>query len=901
MATYPTIQKTDFTAMRGGLDLVSQAVLMPPGRAIGCLNYEPVAEGYRRIGGFERMDGRPAPSRASYSVLRFRSGSTIIEGGEVVTGDTSGATGVALYDPTVESGDWDTADAAGYIVLTDVSGGFQNGEGLTVAGKSRSNLALYSEDWTESPYLDIATASTSLSTSDGPNPDGIDEVSVIGDIDGTQIAGRAQDFAITENVVYASSVFLRQKTSGRVAAVGMAFFGGSAVSYGLAVDLATGHFNVASTIGAAPINVRVVDEENGWWRIEMAGNSGAGNDTLRVSVRPSYAATLSLPVNTTAANTVGDTALQGEVLAWGLQVEAGPSSTAYMKTEGSPISAQDIATANGPDAPSGATTDSDDALWKAAAIERRRTPIEKPPGSGPVRGVWIYKGDRYAFRDDAGGTACIMHKATPTGWQAQSFGRYLDFSSGGTYEIKEGDLITGAASGATATVERIGIIAGTWGGGNALGVLTLSGQTGTFQAENLNVGANSNVATIAGNSDAVALPPGGRYSCANHNFYGAEDEVRMYFANGVGRAHEWDGEVLAPIFTGLISGLDKPRRVRIFKNHLVLSYAGGSVQGSGTGEPHGWAAILGAWEFSIGETITGMMEYAGALVLFARNKVAYLTGDDAQNFVLNPFSDDAGAVEWTAQLVGRPLYLDDRGVRDLSTTDAFGDFRMGTITTAVEPLFRAKRAAGATAVGSLRVRSRDQYWLFWSDGTGIIIYMGGKTAEVMPFDLGMTIACTCSGEDADGAEVLLIGDTEGMVYQLDSGTSFDGQQITAFIRMPFNHCGAPNQIKCWYKVAVEVVAAPTTSLGIVAEFGYANPDQPPVREQAFSVRGGGGFWNEFLWDSFYWSSPAYGTAEAYVDGLGRNISITIVSDATYEQPHVLQGYHVHWTDRGLVR
>ena len=901
MATYPSIQRTDFTALRGGLDLVSQGVLIPPGRAIGSLNYEPVAEGYRRIGGYERMDGRPAPSAASYWVLRFRNGSASIEEDEVVTGDASGATGVALLDAVVESGSWDTADAAGYIVLTDVVGGFQNGEGLTVAGKSRSNLALYSEVWTESAYLDISTASVSLSVSDGPNPDGVDEVSVIGDIDGTQIAGRGQDVTVSPDTVYATSVYLRQKTAGRIAAVGMAFFGGSTVNYGVAVDLATGHFNTASSIGGAPGSARVVDAGDGWWRLELAGNSGAGNTTLRVSVRPAYAAALSLPVDTLSANTAGNVTLEGQALAWGLQVEESPWPTAYIKTEGSPISAQDIALANGPDAPSGATTDANDAAWKIAAIERRRTAILAPVGSGTVRGVWMYKGDRYAFRDNADATACIMHKATPTGWQAQAFGDYLEFSSGGTYEIKEGDLITGATSSATATVRRVGLISGTWGAGDVVGVLTLSGQTGTFSAENLNVGANTNVATIAGDSSEIVLPPGGRYDFTNHNFYGAEDKVRMYFANGVGRAHEWDGTYLVPIFTGLTSGLDKPKHVRVFKNHLVLSFAGGSVQGSGTGEPHGWTAIQGAWEFSIGETVTSLLEYSSALILMGRNKVAYLTGDDVNNFVLSPLSDDAGAIEWTAQLVGRPLYLDDRGVRDLSTTDAFGDFRQGTITTLIEPLFRAKRAAGVSAVGSLRVRARDQYWLFWSDGTGLVIYMGGKTAESLTFDLGVTIASACSGEDTDGAEVLLIGDADGAVYQLDSGTSFDGEQVTAFIRLPFNHCGAPNQIKCWYKVAVEVNAAPTTSLGIVAEFGYANPDQPPSREQAFSVRGGGGFWNEFLWDSFYWSSPAYGSAEAYVDGLGRNISITIVSDATYEPPHVLQGYHVHWTDRGLVR
>ncbi len=74
----------------------------------------------------------------------------------------------------------------------------------------------------------------------------------------------------------------------------------------------------------------------------------------------------------------------------------------------------------------------------------------------------------------------------------------LDFTSGGTYEIEVGDAITGATSGATAHVAGVSVATGSWAGGDAAGTLTLRRVTGTFQAENLNVGANTNVATIAG-------------------------------------------------------------------------------------------------------------------------------------------------------------------------------------------------------------------------------------------------------------------------------------------------------------------------------------------------------------------------------------------------------------------
>ena len=62
----PQIQ-TEAFALQGGLDLVSPALNLAPGNLIDSVNFEPdVNGGYRRMYGFERMDGRPAPSAASY-------------------------------------------------------------------------------------------------------------------------------------------------------------------------------------------------------------------------------------------------------------------------------------------------------------------------------------------------------------------------------------------------------------------------------------------------------------------------------------------------------------------------------------------------------------------------------------------------------------------------------------------------------------------------------------------------------------------------------------------------------------------------------------------------------------------------------------------------------------------
>jgi hypothetical protein len=55
----------------GGLDLVTSPMVIPPGKATAGLNYEPHPRGYQRVDGYERFDGRPKPSEATYYILNY--------------------------------------------------------------------------------------------------------------------------------------------------------------------------------------------------------------------------------------------------------------------------------------------------------------------------------------------------------------------------------------------------------------------------------------------------------------------------------------------------------------------------------------------------------------------------------------------------------------------------------------------------------------------------------------------------------------------------------------------------------------------------------------------------------------------------------------------------------------
>lgn len=549
----------------------------------------------------------------------------------------------------------------------------------------------------------------------------------------------------------------------------------------------------------------------------------------------------------------------------------------------------------------GADTDENNTLWRVAAEEAARARIQAVPGSGAIRGVTSYRGSVYAWRDNVGATACILHKATAAGWTAVVMPWTIDFT-GQTTAFVEGEVINGQTSGAQGVVRRIVVMDGDHTTSDGEGYIVVDTVVGTWaSAENIRQGTTVR-AVAASAAVRVAFPAGGRYDFKRHNFYGQAASLRLYGTNGVGRAFEFDGTTVVPIRTGLSEALDKPLWVAEIKNHLLLAFAGGSLLHSGIGEPLAFQAVLGAGEIAFGEEVTGLIDSAAtAVVVLGRNKIGTLSGTSAADFTLSVQTDDSGAVAWTAQMIGQPTFLDDLGVRKMEASDAFGDWRMGSLTGNVQPIFSRYRKAKVAAVGSMRVRGKDQYRLFFADGSVICIYVGRSAPEVMTLDYGQAFSCFHSGENASGDEILLVGNAEGFVYELDAGTSFDGEPVPAYLRLSFVKATGPSQNVRWHKATLELDASAATRIGLTAEFSYADPDTPAASEQSFLVRGGGGFWNEAFWNELFWSSPAQGVAEAYIDGIGQNVSITIISEAANEEPHVLSVLTLNFSPRGLRR
>ncbi len=537
------------------------------------------------------------------------------------------------------------------------------------------------------------------------------------------------------------------------------------------------------------------------------------------------------------------------------------------------------------------------ALWIAAMVSARSA-ITALPGSGPVRGIWQFNNVTYGFRDNAGATACVMHKATSSGWVAVTMNSVLTFTLG-TSAIVVGDTITGVTSGATATVTHVRINSGTWAGGDAEGDIYYnpSTLTGIFQAEVIQVSA-VNSANIAGAGVVGTFPAGGCYEFINYNFYGLSYSKSMYGVNGVGQGFSFDGTDVIFIDTG--TSVDTPSKIYAHAKHLFFAFPGGSVQHSAPGEPYTFSAVLGASELAIGEECTGFATVPGeALAIFGRNNISILTGTGVDYWKLSTYSTDSGAIDKSVQSLDMPLFMDDQGIKKLATSMNYGDFNVNTLSDKMKPYLTTKLG---NLNCSLKVRNKEQYRLFLDNNIVITLSMrNGKILGMTRSDLGKSFNVAVSCNNTAGEETLYAGDTDGYVYELDAGHNFDGVEIVAAIRPIFYHFRNPENYKRFIKIVLEISAEEEMPMSFLPEFSYGDSYLPAAEEKNVTILTGATYWGTENWEDFYWDSPSTSTAYGYLQGIGKNFRMYIKSTGTYEKSHTLQGAIVHFANKGRVK
>lgn len=541
------------------------------------------------------------------------------------------------------------------------------------------------------------------------------------------------------------------------------------------------------------------------------------------------------------------------------------------------------------------------AQYTAAAADYYRSLVLAVPGSGPVRGVAVLPingtDEVFAWRDNAGGTAGAIYKATTSGWTAVTLLKQVSFTAGNGAPT-EGDTLT--QGGVTSTIRRVVHETGSWSGGTAAGRLVINTPSGGNFAAGAATAPGSTM-TLSGAQSDITIAPGGRYVFEAHNFYGQSTTKRLYGASGVQNAFEFDGTVYVPLEHNDANRY--PKFIGVNKEHLMLGVQS-SIIHSGPGLPYQINAAAGGGEIALGDTITNFFPQAGseqgdAFGITTLSNVHMLYGSSIADWNLVSLNKGVMGIPYTAALLNQTYWLDDSGVISLRASQEFGNFSAATITGDIHDYIISKRSL---TVGSVVARDKSQYRLYFSDGSALYAtIVNGKVFGLMPQLLPHTFYCVWDGVSTN-TRMFAGSATNGYVYQLDSGTSFDGSAIDAHLQFNWNPSRSPRVLKRYRKASLEIQGGSYAAIQFGYTFSYGRYGVPAGTARDYELASSGTpYWDTFTWDNFYWDGSSLSPREVELRGSGENIQLTIRSGTAYIPSYTVNSLLLHYTPRRGLR
>jgi hypothetical protein len=278
--------------------------------------------------------------------------------------------------------------------------------------------------------------------------------------------------------------------------------------------------------------------------------------------------------------------------------------------------------------------------------------------------------------------------------------------------------------------------------------------------------------------------------------------------------------------------------------------------------------------------------------------VLYGTDPTTWNYVA--FSTVGGGYPYSAQNMFDTFVLDDFGAVSLKTTLNFGNFAPSSLTRSILPFIQAERGnLTASAVN----REKGQYRLFFRDGYGVYLSMLNQNY------LGSTVVryahpinCTDTMHRVNGEEASYAGGFSGYVYHLDSGNSFDGEELSAYFTTTWDYVKSPRILKRWRAISMEMQGESYTEFSFGYQLGYQNQEIAQIPEIGAEARLSGiARWDSFVWDNFTWDGSRILPSDFDMTGIAENVRVQIASGTTWIPSYTVNSFLYHYSMRRGMR
>lgn len=497
--------------------------------------------------------------------------------------------------------------------------------------------------------------------------------------------------------------------------------------------------------------------------------------------------------------------------------------------------------------------------------------------SGLIRGVAIWNGTAVAQRNN------MLYKSTGSGWtqiNVPSYGTVLvdgGSQTGGSLIV---DGLTEVPQiGDTFTVAGIELVYTV----TALPTVTSGGATLTI---------SPNLATSPADNAAITFRTANRTTTAKTRIvkYRIGTTEKIAGVDSTNYPFIYDGTTYTQL-NSAPADVYAASHITFFKNQLFFA-KGDVVTFTSPYTDNDFNPANGSGVISVGSAVTGLIVFRDQLIIFSEDKISRLTGSTLADFALQPITRNIGCVDTDTiqEVAGDVMFLGPDGLRLLSATDRIGDFNLGVVSKTIQKE-ATELIANNDSFASVVVRKKSQYRLFGyreatssNSASGILgtqlVGEGGTYfgwAETRGFK-----AYVADSDYHNKEEIVVFANELGYVYEMESGSSFDGANIVATFSTPFVPAGDIRVRKTFYKMFLytDPRGSVNVSVNLKLDFdteGIIQPDTLIVGNTTGTV----GFYGS---PAAVYGSTVYGTKltrifETQTVGSGFSVSIQFVSDS----------------------
>lgn len=326
-----------------------------------------------------------------------------------------------------------------------------------------------------------------------------------------------------------------------------------------------------------------------------------------------------------------------------------------------------------------------------------------------------------------------------------------------------------------------------------------------------------------------------RIRADSYNFAGTRKTVVV---DGVNAPSYFDHTTKTMAYAvGAPSDVVGATRVKQFKAHLFFAKGRLLSFTSPYGESD-FSIANGAGTINVGDDITGITVFRDQLIVFCLNSIYRLVGSTVSDFALVPITTNTGCLcgDTVQEVGGDIMYLGPDGVRYLSASERENDFGLTRASEKIQ-----KRVVEITNTdciySSLTLARKNQYRLFYylgevarSNSKGFLATkFSNQTADDISWaDLkGIKVYGASKFQDRDNETILFVSDTD-YVYRMESGNSFDGEDIEAIFESPYMPINDPKIRKTIYKHTLYAKPTGSMNLTCLLKFDYSQPNSSPA-------------------------------------------------------------------------